>query len=61
VVADAASSGTTVLLASHEVEAVAALADRVVTMAGGRVSGVERGGRIALTVAPPLPGGSHVA
>lgn len=34
---DAATSGTTVVIASHEVGAVAQLANRVVTMAGGRV------------------------
>ncbi len=37
VVREAAASGGTVLLASHELERAAALCDRVVTIAGGRV------------------------
>jgi heme ABC exporter ATP-binding subunit CcmA len=36
-VADAASAGTTVLLASHELERARALSSRVVSMAGGQV------------------------
>lgn len=37
--AEAAGAGTTVVIASHERGAVEHLADRVVTMAGGRVTG----------------------
>ncbi len=37
--AEASASGTTVVLASHESELVESLADRVVTIIGGRVTG----------------------
>lgn len=37
-VADSATRGATVMLTSHEPDAAAAIADRVVAMAGGRVS-----------------------
>ncbi len=39
VVRDAAAGGATVLVASHELQAVVPLADQVVTLAGGRVVG----------------------
>jgi heme ABC exporter ATP-binding subunit CcmA len=42
VVADAVAGGATVLLASHEPEASLPLADRVVSLAGGRVVGERR-------------------
>jgi heme ABC exporter ATP-binding subunit CcmA len=40
-VAEAAGRGGTVLIASHEPDATLPLADRVVTVAGGRVAGIE--------------------
>ncbi|HUF33809.1 MAG TPA: heme ABC exporter ATP-binding protein CcmA [Acidimicrobiales bacterium] len=54
-VAEAAGAGTTILLASHELERAAAVAGRIVTIAGGRV--VDDSG-------PPVPasgGRAHVA
>jgi heme ABC exporter ATP-binding subunit CcmA len=42
VVAEAVAGGATVILASHEVERVAALATRAVTIAGGRVQDPSR-------------------
>lgn len=39
VLREAAAAGATVLVASHELERAAALADRVVTITGGRVTG----------------------
>ena len=39
VLREAAGAGATVLVASHELERAAALADRVVTITGGRVTG----------------------
>ncbi|MHB8319665.1 MAG: ABC transporter ATP-binding protein [Acidimicrobiales bacterium] len=42
---EAASSGATVLLSSHEPELAVPLADRVITLAGGRVVGETTGGR----------------
>ncbi|HUY21202.1 MAG TPA: heme ABC exporter ATP-binding protein CcmA [Acidimicrobiales bacterium] len=51
IVADVAASGATVLLASHEPEESLPLADRVVSLAGGRVVG-ER----ALRAMPQGPG-----
>jgi ABC-type multidrug transport system ATPase subunit len=38
-IAEAAAEGTTVLIASHEPDRASALADRTVTLAGGRVVG----------------------
>jgi len=64
-VAEVAASGRTVLLSSHEHELVAPLADRVVTLAGGRVTAEARGGRRAALSAVPAPevatGGANVA
>ncbi|HZU79549.1 MAG TPA: heme ABC exporter ATP-binding protein CcmA [Acidimicrobiales bacterium] len=53
---DAVRDGTTVVLASHEIAEAAPLADRVVTLAGGRVVDSARGERRRV-----LPGGAHVA
>ena len=54
-VTEAAASGVTVLIASHEPGPVEQLAGRAVTVTGGRVTG-ERvlGGRAAPTAPPPL-------
>ena len=46
-IADAVADGATVLLSSHEPQLSVPLADRVVTMGGGRVTGEEPGGRRA--------------
>ena len=51
-VSEAASEGTTVLIASHEPERAAALAHRTVTLAGGRVVSESRR-RADPSVAPP--------
>lgn len=45
IVTELAARRVTVLLASHELERAAALADRVVTMAGGHVVGEQAGAR----------------
>ena len=68
-IAEAVSDGATVLLSSHEPQLSVPLADRVVSMGGGRVTGEEPGGRrVTLTAVPaggPTPpdaaGASHVA
>jgi ABC-type glutathione transport system ATPase component len=69
-IADAVADGASVLLSSHEPELSVPLADRVVSMGGGRVTGEEQGGRrVTLTAVPaPVPaessrpeGASHVA
>ena len=66
-VAEAASGGAAVLLSSHEPDLAVPLADRVVTMTGGRISQEVRGGRRApLSAVPPVAmapgeGSSHVA
>ncbi len=68
-VADAVTDGATVLLSSHEPQLSVPLADRVVSMGGGRVTGEEQGGRRAtLTAVPPAApdastpaGATHVA
>jgi heme ABC exporter ATP-binding subunit CcmA len=53
-VAEAVRDGATVLLSSHEPALSVPLADRVVTMAGGRITGEEKGGRrVALAAVPP--------
>jgi len=44
-IGDAVADGATVLLSSHEPQLSVPLADRVVSMGGGRVSGEEPGGR----------------
>lgn len=43
IISDAAGRGRTVLMASHEVDRAVPLADRVVTIAGGVVTGIEAG------------------
>ena len=56
---EAVSDGATVLLSSHEPQLSVPLADRVVSMGGGRVTGEAPGGRrVTLTA---VPGASHVA
>ncbi len=61
-VEEAATGGATVLLASHEPDAALPLADRVVTMGGGRVLGECDGWRgRSLGPSPRAVGGSHVA
>jgi heme ABC exporter ATP-binding subunit CcmA len=55
-IGDAASSGASVLLSSHEPHLSVPLADRVVSMVGGRVVGEEPGGRRATLTAVPAPG-----
>jgi heme ABC exporter ATP-binding subunit CcmA len=65
IVAEVVAAGATVLLASHEPEESLPLADRVVSLAGGRVVG-ERDPRAARRPASAeqlraVPGGAHVA
>jgi heme ABC exporter ATP-binding subunit CcmA len=69
-IAEAVSAGASVLLSSHEPHLSVPLADRVVSMVGGRVTGEEPGGRRATLTAVPAPepddatgqvGASHVA
>ena len=51
---EAVSSGASVLLSSHEPQLSVPLADRVVSMGGGRVTSEEPGGRrVTLTAVPP--------
>jgi ABC-type multidrug transport system ATPase subunit len=53
-IGEAVSSGASVLLSSHEPHLSVPLADRVVTMGGGRVTGEAAGGRrVTLTAVPP--------
>jgi heme ABC exporter ATP-binding subunit CcmA len=59
-VIDVANNGGAVLLTSHEPETAVALADRVVTMSGGRIS-EERRGKRRPTLTSVKPGDSHVA
>jgi heme ABC exporter ATP-binding subunit CcmA len=73
VVSEAVAAGSTVLLASHEPEESLPLADRVVSLAGGRVAGMRvvrpSSAPVAPAVAPvtvpplggPVTGGVHVA
>ena len=56
VVTEATGAGATAMVASHEPEQVQPLADRVVSMSGGRVTGQHRGGRRRV-----VSGGVHVA
>ncbi|HEV3320721.1 MAG TPA: heme ABC exporter ATP-binding protein CcmA, partial [Solirubrobacteraceae bacterium] len=52
-ISEAVSSGASVLLSSHEPQLSVPLADRVVSMAGGRVTAQEPGGRrVTLTAVP---------
>jgi heme ABC exporter ATP-binding subunit CcmA len=55
-IAEAASSGASVLLSSHEPHLSVPLADRVVSMVGGRVIGEEPGGRRVTLTAVAAPG-----
>jgi ABC-2 type transport system ATP-binding protein len=55
-IGEAASSGASVLLSSHEPHLSVPLADRVVSMVGGRVIGEEPGGRRVTLTAVPAPG-----
>jgi heme ABC exporter ATP-binding subunit CcmA len=52
-IAEAASDGASVLLSSHEPQLSVPLADRVVSMVGGRVTAEEAGGRRAVLTAVP--------
>ena len=61
-IAEAVADGASVLLSSHEPQLSVPLADRVVSMGGGRVTGEEPGGRrVTLTAVPasPTAGGSR--
>ncbi len=58
-ITEVAASGAGVLLSSHEPDLAVPLADRVVTMTGGRVSDDRAGGRRPL--APVRTGARHVA
>jgi ABC-2 type transport system ATP-binding protein len=63
-IAQAVADGATVLLSSHEPQLSVPLADRVVTMGGGRVTAEESGGRRPTLATVPVPGSaeaSHVA
>ena len=68
-IGEAVTDGATVLLSSHEPQLSVPLADRVVTMGGGRVTGEEKGGRRASLTAVPAAdvgrrgalGATHVA
>jgi heme ABC exporter ATP-binding subunit CcmA len=52
-IGEAVADGASVLLSSHEPQLSVPLADRVVTMGGGRVTGEEKGGRRASLTAVP--------
>jgi heme ABC exporter ATP-binding subunit CcmA len=61
-VEEAARSGAAVLFSSHEPDLAVPLADRSVTMSGGRVAGECRGGRRpALSAVPPSSRAADVA
>jgi heme ABC exporter ATP-binding subunit CcmA len=67
-ITEAVTDGASVLLSSHEPQLSVPLADRAVSMGGGRVTGEEAGGRRAvLSAVPPATlvggtlGASHVA
>jgi ABC-type multidrug transport system ATPase subunit len=62
-IGEAVADGATVLLSSHEPDLSVPLADRVVLMGGGRVTGEKPGGRRAPLAAVPddAAGTSHVA
>jgi len=54
-IGEAVRDGASVLLSSHEPALSVPLADRVVSMSGGRVTGVEKGGRrAALSAVAPV-------
>ena len=60
-IGDAVADGASVLLSSHEPQLSVPLADRVVSMGGGRVTGEEPGGRrVTLTAVPAPPPGASV-
>ena len=59
-IGEAAASGASVLLSSHEPHLSVPLADRVVSMVGGRVVGEEPGGRRVTLTAVPAPGADDV-
>jgi heme ABC exporter ATP-binding subunit CcmA len=66
IVVEVVAEGATVLLASHEPEESVPLADRVVSLAGGRVVEVRDAGHGARGPGAPdtlhsVPGGAHVA
>ena len=52
-IGEAVHDGASVLLSSHEPALSVPLADRVVSMVGGRVTGEEKGGRRAALAAVP--------
>ncbi|HKY14914.1 MAG TPA: ATP-binding cassette domain-containing protein, partial [Microthrixaceae bacterium] len=52
-IAEAATAGATVLFASHELDRAVAVADRVVTLVGGMVTGSVPGGRPAPSAVEP--------
>ena len=58
-IGEAVRDGATVLLSSHEPALCVPLADRVVSMAGGRVTGEEKGGRRAALAAVPSTVGAE--
>ncbi|HEY6474255.1 MAG TPA: heme ABC exporter ATP-binding protein CcmA [Acidimicrobiales bacterium] len=60
-IGEVASSGASVLLSSHEPHLSVPLADRVVSMVGGRVVGEEPGGRRVTLTAVPAPGSSDAS
>jgi heme ABC exporter ATP-binding subunit CcmA len=57
---EAVRGGATIIFTSHEQALAVSIADRVVTLSGGRVRDVRSGGRRAKLAAVP-EGGSHVA
>jgi heme ABC exporter ATP-binding subunit CcmA len=60
VIDEAVRGGATIIFTSHEQTLAVAMADRVVTLSGGRVRDARTGGRRAKLAAVP-EGGSHVA
>jgi ABC-type multidrug transport system ATPase subunit len=58
---EAVADGASVLLSSHEPELAVPLADRVVSMGGGRVTGEEPGGRRVTLTAVPTAGPAESA
>ena len=59
-ITEAVVDGASVLLSSHEPELSIPLADRVVSMGGGRVNGERPGGRRVTLTAVPSPGDESV-
>jgi heme ABC exporter ATP-binding subunit CcmA len=60
-IGEAVSDGATVMLSSHEPELTVPLADRVVSMGGGRVTGEQMGGRRVTLTAVPTRGRDEAA